>query len=901
MEYISAQQAADKWGISKRRVQVLCSENRIADATRIGNMWVVPFDAKKPADARVQAQHPHRRLTERRARGALKKLTETSFEKINNKLQNPHKSKMVFIAFLATVQFENVKHNQEDTDISEDFLLICKDVIRTNITPCNVSELFNTFSFLIPLFRKFTEQYSEYMEDSLSWAYQYVNKLSRDSGLENTQFFTEKYMIDYLTKDISSDISHSNTFLDPACGGGNFLSHILDKLYRSNSIQTNTPSEHINNILSILFGYELDPQLAVVATVNLKLKALSLLSLNQIIVSSDWEIFCPNIYTSVTQSDFGFLEEDFQKHMVYRVSDCQEKTLSQLVEPIFSIYTNPPFQTVKGMAAHLKNHLKKFFPDAKCDLCNAFILQCLSKIRNGGTIGLVTQSSWMYLDSFENLRYNIIQNTTIEALADLGSGAFYDLSGEKANVALLKAKATKYQRNQPQVKVHSLRDVPLNDKVSALSKLCSADFLLDQTTLFGGKHLAFSPHGVNHIITGKYGDFGTPMQGTSTGNASELISYYWEHLEDPEWVAVSKGGGYSRWCGLNNYVLKWGQDGEYIRATPGSALRNTKYFSRTSLVYSDTGTSGFNARLIEAEQLFVASGPGIRDIVGNPFAHLALLNSRLFSYYLHSLSPKLTVAAGYISRVPVPETLLDAPEMEKLGKKCYGLKHKFLTHRPNNIEWSAPTVSDQSIKNFAIRLFQEEMSDEYEKLIHEEALDKIILAAYSLTKEEVGLLNSTLGVPAAGLAGMPNINTIDATMAESMDVNCQLSRTRASRKSIGCDGLLEFVSRKESISPNEIVTLLMSNPELFSQCINKYTEMCLHNIVLSILEFRKHQGFIFDTNRLKESFAERYPSLIHEWEKIEEWVQQRFNTIHTQSFCSRPYYHYENGVIKLLY
>ena len=45
MGYISAQQAATKWGISKRRVQVLCTENRIKNATRIGNMWVVPEDA----------------------------------------------------------------------------------------------------------------------------------------------------------------------------------------------------------------------------------------------------------------------------------------------------------------------------------------------------------------------------------------------------------------------------------------------------------------------------------------------------------------------------------------------------------------------------------------------------------------------------------------------------------------------------------------------------------------------------------------------------------------------------------------------------------------------------------------------------------------------------------------
>ncbi len=52
MEYISAKQAADKWGISQRRVAVLCSENRITNATMLGKMWLIPTIAKKPTDAR---------------------------------------------------------------------------------------------------------------------------------------------------------------------------------------------------------------------------------------------------------------------------------------------------------------------------------------------------------------------------------------------------------------------------------------------------------------------------------------------------------------------------------------------------------------------------------------------------------------------------------------------------------------------------------------------------------------------------------------------------------------------------------------------------------------------------------------------------------------------------------
>lgn len=52
MEVMSAREAADRWGISQRRVAVLCSENRIANAQMLGNMWLIPTDAEKPIDAR---------------------------------------------------------------------------------------------------------------------------------------------------------------------------------------------------------------------------------------------------------------------------------------------------------------------------------------------------------------------------------------------------------------------------------------------------------------------------------------------------------------------------------------------------------------------------------------------------------------------------------------------------------------------------------------------------------------------------------------------------------------------------------------------------------------------------------------------------------------------------------
>ena len=55
MEYLSIKQTSEKWGISGRRIQVLCVEDRISGATKIGSYWAIPADAEKPSDGRIKS------------------------------------------------------------------------------------------------------------------------------------------------------------------------------------------------------------------------------------------------------------------------------------------------------------------------------------------------------------------------------------------------------------------------------------------------------------------------------------------------------------------------------------------------------------------------------------------------------------------------------------------------------------------------------------------------------------------------------------------------------------------------------------------------------------------------------------------------------------------------------
>lgn len=54
--FMTVKQAAEKWGISDRRIRVLCAEGKIPGAYQEGRGWKIPVDAEKPADGRYRSK-----------------------------------------------------------------------------------------------------------------------------------------------------------------------------------------------------------------------------------------------------------------------------------------------------------------------------------------------------------------------------------------------------------------------------------------------------------------------------------------------------------------------------------------------------------------------------------------------------------------------------------------------------------------------------------------------------------------------------------------------------------------------------------------------------------------------------------------------------------------------------
>jgi len=889
MDYLPVQEFSNKWNISKRRIQILCKEGRIEGAKMIGNMWVIPADAKRPNDARTKSPIKPNTESVSEVRRELKKVLKKLYNITERLYINEDDKKSVVLATIAYSLFEFYLGDKETDEM---YKIIYKDISGKE------KEISLDFS-LKEIVAEFIEKFCDApdINNILSWAYQYTNKIIDGNIYSQTQFFTEKYMIDYLVGNVV-DYDRTKKIVDPCAGGGNFLVECLDYLCDCLGEKINVDEIILNT--SRLYGYDIDKSIARIAIVNIRLRAISIMKRANIDVTNElWEQICPNIFVTKNEDTIcGSLAKD--NRVVVNLVNGNELGMDDALSNADAIITNPPFATIKGMRQEEKEFLKKNYPDANCDTCVSFIVAIHNLLKPTGVCGIVSQNSWMHLKSFKEIRNYFSTQYNIQKIANLGSGAFFDLNGEKSNVSLI-VFSNKY-RSDNKVEILNLSSFLLKEKID---KLISNEgrLYIGQDMLDGPNGYDFSGKGTLNVMGANkqpYRNVAVPMQGTSTGNAKELVGYFWEHFGETDWVAVSNGGGYCRWQGLNDSVVKWGKEGEYIKSQKGSALRNVKYFGDTQMVFSDTGTAGLNVRVLLDNQIFIASGPGIRVVKGNEYAHLAFLNSRIAAYYVRMMSPKLTIAAGYIGQIPVNDNIYSSVVLEKEARLCIELKRKMLSTRPNNIEYESTYIQNISgnLLNDAWRMFNDDLINELLKLEVESKIDQFIFKEYGLSEEEEKHLQDSVGECAYLIDRTQeiDIDKLDKYLEKLIDAACCLKRTRASKNSLGSDGVLEYVAKDLGVNPEVVVKKIQEKPFEMKRVLNKYMDMILHNMVLYKLDYNTDNGVLISECAITELVSDLMDRFGKDFD-YSKWIQESFNKVHSEIFKGVPYLQYENGVI----
>jgi len=378
------------------------------------------------------------------------------------------------------------------------------------------------------------------------------------------------------------------------------------------------------------------------------------------------------------------------------------------------VATNPPYMGSKNMGPVVKRYVESHFAPGKRDLYAAFILRCLELARpETGRVAMVTQQSWMFLRSFADLRAldeeklkkakgfrGILRETSIETLAHLGPGAFGEISGEVVNTVLFTlAKKTPADDHRltafrligpksPEEKNTYLLNSLKGQNSAIISMIEQMVFLqLPESPV-----TYWAPKEIYHILSNskKVIDFDHPHDGMTTGDNSRFLKSHWEIFKSTRWKSYSKGGGYKKWCGFEQYLVDWENDGIRIKNHPRSFIRNEKFFFKKGITYSLTARASLGVRLIN-ESAFDPQSPSLFPGLGC-YSLAAFLCSRSATYILRFLSPGLIFNGGYVAIVPIPEGLPNI-EGNLYGEICCKLKGIYNSHDMIEYKFDHKTVS----------------------------------------------------------------------------------------------------------------------------------------------------------------------------------------------------------------
>ena len=752
----------------------------------------------------------------------------------------------------------------------------------------------------------------EDVDDIISWAYQFLKKdvektafkkLGQNNAkIENadllftTQFFTDKYMVKYLVDNVLSGFDKSTidkaVVIDCASGGGNFLNYSFDCLYKIyKAAHPNWYDQKIVDTLlnQAILGYDLDSNLSHIAALSLFVKACA-----YAVPSPSTTI---KIYGGMPDDKLGFLNPDVVSNTINDTTFKSALAAIDLAKKTKVFVTNPPFMGKRDMDTALKNDLLAYYPESKGDLCVSFMQKNLQTMKGNDVLGVVAQNSWLYLSSLKAFRQQFLATQILRECIDLGSNAFEDISGEKTTIALciIGNSPTKTSR------FYNLKYKNLAEKKALIATKSTPSVLtfeLDQNQFLKNSHFEFNYQlehrfdNIEHLPL--YATYANPMQGTSTGNNAEFVKYAWEVNGSPDWKLVSKGGGFSKWAGLNYYKVHWGENAEIIKANKGSALRNINKIPSTQLVYSDTGTLGLNVRVLKAHQVFIASGPGIQVLKGDTYAHLAFLNSRFATFLLKLSNPKFTISAGYISKIPVANNILDSPFIAEKSKTCLALKESYLKNKLPNFEFQHIDYSSITHIDFFIeKLIMVDIESDYQRLFLESEIEGEIEKHYNFNPTELAEMKSIVGESPffnKNHALTLTVENLDNLLAASIDVNC-LSTSRAiNGYSIGSESIFEDLSYKLNVHPKVIFDLIKKNIALLRLTKAKYFNDLLHKIVLFELGVKEMSIYKFDVSDVSNLIAkiQKNYSFLSVRNDLPQQILFILNQHHKTSFFNKP-------------
>lgn len=394
-----------------------------------------------------------------------------------------------------------------------------------------------------------------------------------------------------------------------------------------------------------------------------------------------------------------------------------------MVQKYDVVVTNPPYMGSSGMNAKVSEYVKENYADSKSDLFAVFIEKCGQMTNKNCYTAMITQHAWMFLFSYEKLRAIVLSYDFIN-MAHLGARAFEEIGGEVVQT-------TSFVSRKSNIQDYKATYSRLVDYSSQREKeeafLTKNDLYVTVKENFykiPGSPIAYW---VSEYIISMFAnsvpleEISYSFQGMITGN-NEYYLRLWhepsldnvnlrvinENRDDYDniWVPYNKGGGYRKWYGNNNYLLRWISKGETLTR---ARTENKNYYFQKGVTWSFLTPGKFSCRFFDEGFLWDVAGSSIFAVRSEDVEYIcALMNSKIAQLVFDIINPTLNYQVMNIIALPYLEHE-NNNTLSTLAKECIRLA---------KTDWDSFETSWDFEKHPLVSYFQGSTADDVHGMVH---------------------------------------------------------------------------------------------------------------------------------------------------------------------------------------
>lgn len=494
------------------------------------------------------------------------------------------------------------------------------------------------------------------------------------------------------------------TFIDPCMGSGHILVYAFDvfmQIYESAGYSQRDAACLI--LEKNIYGLEIDKRAYQLAYFALYMKGRqynrrifdcpSALQVYHPVGWADGEEYGSLIITqNIDATPEQFLPDGKHHNPNYK-KELRIWNFKRLLAQRYDVVcTNPPYMGKKSLNSHISDYLSKNYPSGKTELYAAFIIKCHSLVKISCYMSLITIHTWMFINSYEKLRGEILSSSIISTMVHSGASTFEELNAFNVLV-------TAFTIRKSLVHMYVSIFIRLADYYNSAEKQKNYhnpenEYLLNKEELRiipGMPIVYWMSEKVRDVFTKaqSIGYYSEPKVGLQTADNERFVRYWHEVFitkcgfsvnKDEstscgkKWFPYNKGGYFRKWYGMNEYVVNWENGGFEIKnftenGYQRSVLRNTQYYFRPGITWSLFGFENFGVRYKNQGFIFDVSGSSMFPKDDLIYYVLAFLASNVSFMYLKMLAPTVNFQVGNIGDLPLLINKPSIPQVDKLAKE----------------------------------------------------------------------------------------------------------------------------------------------------------------------------------------------------------------------------------------